>query len=68
MLECCLERGGELLWRAPGDRWVKWVEAELPKPTIEGDEGATVTGDAETGFVVKPSEGKTARKAASGGQ
>ena len=33
---------------------------EQPKPTIEGDEGATVTGDAETGFVVKPSEGKTA--------
>ena len=24
-----------------------------------GDEGATVTGDAETGFVIKPSEGKT---------
>ena len=29
-------------------------------PTIEGDEDATVTGDAETGFVIKPSEGKTA--------
>ena len=29
-------------------------------PTIEGDEGATVTGDAESGFVIKPSEGKTA--------
>ena len=29
-------------------------------PAVEGDEGATVTGDAETGFVVKPSEGKTA--------
>ena len=26
---------------------------------VEGDEGATVTGDAETGFVVKPSEGTT---------
>ena len=33
---------------------------ELPKPTVESDEGATVTGDVETGFVVKPSEGKTA--------
>ena len=33
---------------------------ESSKPTIKGDEGATVTGDAETGFVVKPSEGKTA--------
>ncbi|MBQ0031337.1 MAG: InlB B-repeat-containing protein, partial [bacterium] len=32
---------------------------ELPKPTVEGDEGATVTGDAETGFVIKPSEGTT---------
>ena len=31
---------------------------ESPKPTIEGDAGATVTGDAETGFVIKPSEGK----------
>ena len=39
---------------------VKWVEAELPKPIIEGDEGATVTGDVESGFIVKPSEGKTA--------
>ena len=28
--------------------------------SIEGDEGAAVTGDAETGFVIKPSEGKTA--------
>lgn len=39
---------------------VKWVEAELPKPIIEGDEGATVTGDVESGFIVKPSEGMTA--------
>ena len=39
---------------------VEWVVAELPKPTVEGDEEATVTGDAETGFVIKPSEGKTA--------
>ena len=29
------------------------------KPAVEGDEGATVTGDAQNGFVVKPSEGKT---------
>ena len=29
------------------------------KPTVEGDGGATVTGDAETGFVIKPSDGKT---------
>ena len=35
----------------------KW---ERILPAIEGDEGATVTGDAETGFVVKASEGKTA--------
>ena len=27
-------------------------------PTIDGDDGAVVTGDAENGFVVKPSEGK----------
>ena len=33
---------------------------ELPKPTVMGDEGATVMGDAETGFVVKPSEGNIA--------
>ena len=37
-----------LTWRSAGE------------PIIEGDEGATVTGDAETGFVVKPSEGNTA--------
>ena len=30
------------------------------EPTVVGDAGATVTGDAETGFVIKPSEGKTA--------
>ena len=42
---------------------VTWSGAAAPeeptKPTIEGDEGATVTGDAETGFIVKPSEGMT---------
>ena len=41
---------------------VVWTPSAAPTvgPTVEGDEGATVTGDAETGFVVKPSEGKTA--------
>ena len=41
---------------------VVWTPSGNPAiaPIIEGDEGATVTGDAETGFVVKPSEGKTA--------
>ena len=29
-------------------------------PMINGDPGATVTGDAEAGFIVSPSEGKTA--------
>ena len=29
-------------------------------PTVEGDSGATVTGDAETGYVIRPSEGNTA--------
>lgn len=45
--------------------WVEgvvWTPSAAPetKPIVEGDKGATVTGDAETGFVVKPSEGKTA--------
>ena len=48
--------GGDCAWLDE----VGWVTTEVPlSPTIEGDEGATVTGDAETGFVVKPSEGKT---------
>ena len=34
--------------------------AEIAPPVIEGDEGATVTGDAESGFVIKPSVGNTA--------
>lgn len=38
---------------------VKWVAAQVVQPSIEGDADATVTGDAETGFVVRPSEGKT---------
>ena len=29
---------------------------DLPKPSIEGDEGAMVTGDVETGYVVAPSK------------
>ena len=48
--------GGDCAWLDE----VGWVATEVPlSPTVEGDEGATVTGDAETGFVVKPSEGKT---------
>ena len=41
---------------------VVWSGVDKPsvEPVIEGDEGATVTGDAETGFVIKPSEGNTA--------
>ena len=32
---------------------------DLPRaPTIDGDEGATVEGDSETGYTVKPSDGK----------
>ena len=35
---------------------VEWYD--LPRaPTIDGDEGATVEGDSETGYTVKPSEG-----------
>ena len=49
--------GGDCAWLDE----VGWAATEVPlSPTIEGDEGATVTGDAETGFIVKPSEGKTA--------
>ena len=40
--------------------WVDEITLLTDAPTIEGDEGATVTGDAETGFVIKPSDGKTA--------
>ena len=39
--------------------WVDEISLISTKPTIEGDGGATVTGDAETGFVIKPSEEKT---------
>ena len=38
--------------------WLDEVKWALISPSIEGDAGATVTGDAEMGFVVKPSEGK----------
>ena len=41
-----------------------WADAvqfiEIVQPVIEGDGGAKVTGDAESGFVIKPSDGKTA--------
>ena len=33
-------------------------DSDMVIPTIIGDEGAVVTGDAENGFVVKPSAGK----------
>ena len=41
--------------------WPSTVEfVEIDPPLIAGDEGATVTGNPDAGFVVKPSEGKTA--------
>lgn len=41
--------------------WANGVQfVEIGLPVIEGDEGATVTGDVETGFVIKPSVGNTA--------
>ncbi len=39
-------------------RDVVWTEAPIT-PVIPDDPNAEVTGDAETGFVVKPSDGKT---------
>jgi len=39
--------------------WAVW-EAVGGVPSIAGDDGATVTGDAESGYVVRPSEGNTA--------
>lgn len=38
---------------------VSWLSSGVGtmRPSVEGDEGATVTGDAEKGFVVRPSEG-----------
>ena len=42
-------------------KWQSGVAfVEILRPVIDGDPVATVTGDAETGFVIKPSEGKTA--------
>ena len=38
---------------------VSWTPSATPEPSIAGDAGATVTGDAEKGFVVTPSKGKT---------
>ena len=41
--------------------WPSGVKlVEIVHPAIDGDPGATVTGDAETGFVIKPSEENTA--------
>lgn len=50
--------GGDCAWIDQ----VSWTPGEAPAivvPTIAGDAGATVTGDAEKGFVVTPSKGKT---------
>ena len=33
---------------------VEWIPAAPLKPSVKGDEAATVTGDAESGFVVRP--------------
>ena len=42
-------------------RWTSDVKfVEINPPAIEDDENAIVTGDAESGFVIKPSDGKTA--------
>ena len=38
--------------------WIDEITLLTGMPVIEGDPGATVTGDAEKGFVIKPSEGK----------
>ena len=40
---------------------VNWLPCgnTIARPTVEGDPGAMVTGDVETGFVIRPSEGKT---------
>ena len=42
--------------------WIKdvvWTPDAPVEPTIEGDDGATVEGNAESGFTVRPSAGKT---------
>ena len=41
---------------------IVWTPSGVPTvlPIVDGDPEATVTGDAEVGFVIKPSEGKTA--------
>jgi len=39
---------------------VVWTPSTAPVgPSVDDDPGATVTGDASTGYVIKPSEGKT---------
>ena len=40
--------------------WLDQIVWASMKPTIDDDPKATVTGDAESGFVIKPSDGKTA--------
>ena len=40
--------------------WLDEVMWHPVLPSVADDAGATLTGDAETGFVIKPSEGKTA--------
>ena len=45
--------GEDCVWIAN----VSWTPAAPATPTVVGDDGASVTGDAETGFVVKPSAG-----------
>ena len=43
----------------PHTLYAQWVQAPADAgPSIAGDTGATVTGDAETGFVVTPSKGR----------
>ena len=42
-------------------QWASSVEfVEIDPPVVEGDEGATVVGDPDAGFVIKLSEGRTA--------
>ena len=65
--EDCDELATVYVSKGDGDRveamyaWPSNVAfVEISVPIIEGDEGATATGDPISGFVVRPSEGKTA--------
>ena len=61
MLDCSTD--SDLLAPAPGSFHSGHSLAAVSpaqNPSIEGDSNATVMGDAETGFVIKPSEGRTA--------